>query len=84
MVDGLRICLEAKRDHNRETNEKNDCLATSIEDQDLPQNKSSGMLWIETHRFNEKMKEFKVEIVEKVREDMQKNEEKMFKKLKEK
>ena len=42
------------------------------------------MLWIEIDRFNEKMKEFKAEMIEKVREDMQKNEEKMFKKLKEK
>ena len=85
MVDGLRICLKAKLDRsNRKTNEKDDCPGTFIEDHDLAQNKKAGIIWLEIDRINDKMKEFKAEMIGTMREEMQKYEENMITKLKEK
>ena len=56
---------------------------TFIEVQGITQNEQAGTLNIEIERLNQKMNDFKAEIIETFRKDMEKCEEKIFIHLKE-
>ena len=74
IVDGIRIYLKVKINRNKEISNQDDCPGTLIEAQESTQNEQAGTLNIDINKLNEKMNEFKAEIIEALRKDMAKGE----------
>ena len=83
MVAGIRIYWKAMINRSREMGHQDDRPETFIEVQGITQNEQAGTLNTEIERLNQKMNDFKAEIIETLRKDMEKCEEKIIIHLKE-
>ena len=77
-VSGLGVYLKVVLDRNREMSKEEHFPGVLIEAQDLAQSESVGALKIETDRINIKISDFKAQIIETLRKDIQRSEEKII------
>ena len=82
-VSGLGVYLKAVLDRNREMSKEKHSPGVLIEVQDLAQIESVGALKIETDRINIKLSDFKAQIIETFRKDIERSEEKIIATLRE-